>query len=157
MALGTPDPLERARRQLREDEEQPQWLDLSDAIMARVRGISWPAARILTVDAEGQDLRDEHGSRTYVSGRVVRDALRRALTTATVEPRDIELDVEDDLLVHLDLELVATYAQDLQQVGVWARVEAVRVLAQHLGERPGFDPDTDLTVTITDLHEHEAS
>lgn len=156
MAVGPTDPLERARRQLQDDAEQPQWLDLSDAIMARVRGISWPAAKVLAVDLEGNEERDAQASRTFVSARVLRDGLRRALTTDTVEPREIDVTVAQDRLVRLELELVATYAQDLQQVGHWAYAEAVQVLTELLGGFSDLDPEHDITVVITDLHDQEA-
>lgn len=159
MALEPSDPLERATRALRQDEEEaqePRWLELSESIMTRVRGISWPAARVLASDPEGRSDRDTQGSRTYVSSRVVRDALRRALTTSQVEPKDIDLRVVDDHLQRLDLELVATYAQDLQEVGHWARGEALRVLDEQLGPLPDLDPDADVSITITDLHDDDA-
>lgn len=155
MALEPSDPLERATSALRRDAERHQWLELSEAIMTRVRGISWPATRILAVDPDGQSERDAQGSRTFVSSQVVRDALRQALTTGAVEPVSIDLKVEEDHLVHLDLDLVATYAQDLREVGAWARGEAARILTEQLGPLPSFDADADadLTITITDLHD----
>ena len=107
------------------------------------------------MDPDGQAERDAQGSRTFVSSRVVRDALRQALTTGAVEPVSIDLKVEEDHLVHLDLDLVATYAQDLREVGAWARGEAARILTEQLGPLPSFDADADadLTITITDLHD----
>lgn len=144
-----PDPLERAVRAARAD-QPPGWIELSASIMSHVRSVVTPAQPILAFTDQGESIRDEHNSRTFVSARVVTAALRRLLQRPTHAPSAIDLTVESDRLTGIHVELVCTYQVDLVELGNQVRVDALEQIGALLGNDPVFDL-THVRVTVIDV------
>ncbi|MGH3349721.1 MAG: hypothetical protein ACRDPS_03565 [Nocardioides sp.] len=140
MALD-PSPLGRAVRAARA-EEPAGWVDLAGSIMSRVRAIVVPSEPILTFTEQGTPARDEQGSATYVSARVVIAALRRLLQEhPTHAPETIDLHVDDSRLTGVDIRLVARYGIELHPLADTLRPQILDIVRGLLGP----DPDVDLS------------
>lgn len=138
MALD-PSPLGRAIRAARA-EQPPGWVDLAGSIMSRVRAIVVPSEPILTFTAQGTPARDEQGSETYVSARVVTAALRRLLQEhPTHAPDAIDLRVDDSRLTGIDIRLVARYGVQLHPLADTLRPQILEIVEGILGPAPGLD------------------
>jgi hypothetical protein len=139
---GTPDALARAVEQARREafDATPQgWVELSDTIMSRVRGLVRPAEPVLVLGPDGPE-QDDQGSRTYVSSRVVVDALRRVLQAhPTHAPERIDLRLEDTRLRGVHLALVATYGVELRPLADEVRAEVLVTLRGLVGPDPELD------------------
>lgn len=139
MALD-PSPLGRAIRAARA-EEPPGWVDLAGSIMSRVRAIVIPSEPILTVTEQGTPARDEQGSQTYVSARVVTAALRRLLQEhPTHAPDTIDLRLDDDSrLTGISIRLVARYGVELHPLADTLRPQILEIVRDLLGPASGID------------------
>lgn len=149
MALNQPhDPLERATRALR-DAREPGWIELSAAVMSRVKAVVTPAARILTSpgDAEQDGPRNDDGSRTWVSARVLTAALRRTLRSQHYAPSAIRLELDDDRLTAVNIDLVCAYDTDLQANGHEVRSRTRQVLNELLGPHQAGS----IEITVADV------
>ncbi|MEI7056513.1 hypothetical protein WBG06_11905 [Nocardioides sp. CCNWLW239] len=137
MALD-PSPLDRAVRAARAD-EPAGWVDLADSIMARVRRVVVPSEPILTFTAQGTTARDQEGSRTFVSARVITAALRRLLQEhPTHAPETIDLHVDDSRLTSIDIRLVARYGVELHPLADTLRPQILAIVREFLGPDPGI-------------------
>lgn len=159
MALDrdTDDPLTRAVAIAKEEpfEGSPQrWAELTDGIMSTVRLMVRPSEplRVHLPDSSGALT---PGSDTWISGRVVSDALRRRLTAPDHAPARIDLEVDDGEVRSLEVDLVASYGEPLLALGDRLRGELVEVLRELLGPAPGLDASL-VTLTITDVVDGEA-
>lgn len=138
MALD-PSPLGRAIRAARA-EEPPGWVDLAESIMARVRRVVVPSEPILTFTEQGSSARDEEGSETFVSARVVSAALRRLLQEhPTHAPDTIELHVDEGRLTGIEIRLVARYGVELHPLADTLRPQILDIVTGLLGPAPGLD------------------
>ncbi|EGD43760.1 hypothetical protein NBCG_01887 [Nocardioidaceae bacterium Broad-1] len=138
MALD-PSPLGRAVRAARAD-EPAGWVDLAESIMARVRRVVVPSEPILTFTEQGISARDEQGSATFVSARVVSAALRRLLQEhPTHAPDNIELHVDEGRLTGIDIRLVARYGVELHPLADTLRPQILDIVTTLLGPAPGID------------------
>lgn len=145
MALSHPEPLDRAVAAA-QAEESEDWEAVSQAVRRRVRATVLPARPIVHVAADGSVDQDVHGSRTYVSSRVVRAGLRDALRTRPDLTADrIDLTIEDERLVRVEIDLVCAYGTDLPLATDAAR-RAVLDLVHDLVGR-GTTPTVDIAVT----------
>lgn len=153
MALEpTPDPLDRATRAAREEDPEG-WIELSASIMSRVRSLVTPSDPILTFTDAGSSARDDQGSRTYVSTRIVSSALRRLLQReATHAPDGIRLHIEDDRLTGIDLTLVCSYGVDLVALATTVRSDALTEITRLIGPAPDLEPAA-ITIEIIDVVE----
>ncbi len=151
---GTPDVLARAVEEARREpfDDTPQgWVELSDTIMSRVRGLVRPGDPILVHAAGGGPDQDDHGSRTYVSTRVVVDALRRALMAEpTHAPARIDLSLTDSRLRAVEIGLVATYGVELRPLADQVRVVVLDTLRALLGPDPELDGSA-ISVEVVDV------
>lgn len=138
MALD-PSPLGRAIRAARA-EEPPGWVDLAESIMARVRRVVVPSEPILTFTDQGASARDEEGSQTFVSARVVGAALRRLLQEhPTHAPDNIELHVDEGRLTGIEIRLVARFGVELHPLAETLRPPILEIVRGLLGPAPGID------------------
>lgn len=146
----TTDPLERARQAAR-DEQPEGWIELSESVMSRVRALVTPSEPILAFTNTGNADHDRVGSKTRVSARIVTAALRRVLQQPTHAPEDIDLEILDERLGHINIKLVCSYDVDLV-----ALAETVRNRVHHevvssiLGPDPEFTPTT-ISIDIVDV------
>ncbi len=141
MALEpTSDPLDRALQAARE--ETPEgWVELSQSVMSRVRGLVAPSDPVLAFGAEGSDTHDATGSRTFVSTRVIAASLRRLLQGApTHAPERIDLEVVDDRLVAVELTFVCSYGVDLRALAGRLRDDVLTELTSLIGPDPELGP-----------------
>ena len=146
MAMSPGTPLERATAAARA--EQPEdWETVSAAVKRRVRDTVMPARQIAYVSADGSLDQDEHGSRTYVSSRVVRARLRDALSAGPdLAAERIDLTIgDDDVLTRVEVDLVCAYDTDVRAAADLARSLVEGVLVEVLGE--GARPPVDVDVT----------
>lgn len=120
-------PVERATAAMRASQADPRLVDITTSVMERVRRLSRPG-RTLLAGPPGDD-----GPRTHVAERVVRDVLRRALTTSDLEPVAFELDIADDRLVGLRLDLAVRYGVVIDDAAEEARRVAALTLTAVLG------------------------
>lgn len=138
MALD-PSPLGRAIRAARA-EEPAGWVELAGSIMSRVRAVVVPSEPILTFTEQGTPARDEQGSETFVSARVVTAALRRLLQEhPTHAPEAIDLHVDEGRLSGVDIRLVARYGVELHPLADTLRPEILEIVRGLLGPAPGLD------------------
>ncbi|MFE6649997.1 hypothetical protein ACFVJS_25795 [Nocardioides sp. NPDC057772] len=138
MALD-PSPLGRAIRAARTD-EPAGWVDLAESIMSRVRRVVVPSEPILTFTEQGTSTRDEEGSETFVSARVLTAALRRLLQAhPTHAPEAIELHVDEGGLTGIDIRLVARYGVELHPLADNLRPQILDIARDLLGPAPGLD------------------
>ena len=96
--------------------------------------------------ADGSVDQDVHGSRTYVSSRVVRAGLRDALRTRPDLTADrIDLTVEDDRLTRVEIDLVCAYGTVLPRATDAARRVVLDLVHDLVGR--GTTPTVDIAVT----------
>jgi uncharacterized alkaline shock family protein YloU len=153
---AVPEVLARATAAAREEEpfaSTPQgWVEISDSIMTRVRGLKRPGEP-LRVWAPGSTdgSPDDRGSTTYLSSRIVVDELRRLLTRDdTHAPERIDLQVEGKRLLGVELALVASYGVPLRQLADQVRADVLDALHSLLGPDPALDASS-VGVGFTDL------
>jgi uncharacterized alkaline shock family protein YloU len=153
MAIGGgPDPLERATQALRDEPEpQPDWPQVSNRIKGRVRSLVRPAPALLTVGADGDPSRDEVGSRTWVSGRVLVSMVRERIRQEGAVPRDVDLDVVDDRCRSVRVDLVCSYGTDLVALGEQVRADVHELLLDLLGPDPERDDVEAVQVSVVDV------
>ena len=146
MALNASSPLERAAAAARA-EEPDDWQSVSESVKRRVRATVVPARPVSVVAADGSVLHDEHGSRTWVSSRVVRARLRDALRTGPdLAAERIDLTIgDDDLLTGVAVDVVCAYGTDLHAAAAATRELVLAVLADLLGA--GVSAPVDVTVS----------
>lgn len=138
MALD-PNPLDRAVHAARAD-EPAGWVDLAESIMSRVRRVVVPSEPILTFTAQNTPSRDEQGSETFVSARVVTTALRLLLQEhPTHAPETIDLHVDDSRLTGINIRLVARYGVELHPLADTLRPQIYAVVRELLGPAPGVE------------------
>ncbi|MDR6174911.1 hypothetical protein QE364_000971 [Nocardioides zeae] len=117
------------------------WSEVAATVRGRLRSVLDPAVPILVHDARGRVDHDDEGSRTWVTDRVVRTALRRALQTSpTHAPSAIRLVVDGGRLDRLELDLVAAYGVELRPLADAVRAVVLRELRALLGPDPAFGP-----------------
>jgi hypothetical protein len=146
MALTPTDPLDRAVAAARAEEPE-DWATVSKGIRRRVRATVLPSRPIVVVAPDGTLDQDVHGSRTYLSSRVVRTRLRQVLGSlpgATAERIDLDIDGEDRL-IRVEVDLVCAYGTVLPALAELARQQTARVVADLLGD--GCRPPVDVTVS----------
>lgn len=139
MALEPDDLLERAADAVRRHDAEPPdgWDEVAASVRRRVRLLVPPGEPLEVRTPDGALAQDEHGSRTYVSERVVRDALRRLLQASpTHAPDDIDLDVDDHRVRRVALDLVVAYGVDIRPLGDSVRADVVDLLDALLGPDP---------------------
>lgn len=146
----TPDPdwiLDRAARELREQPEEPRWLDISSTIISRVRSTTrrtWPVEAVYPVVREGRS-----GDSLRVSDQVVRRAILGALTGIHgCQPIDISLYLDDHVCTGASIAVVGVYGSDLQAVGNDLAGIAIGVVSDVLGVALTRD---DIDVSVDDI------
>ncbi|KRF00805.1 hypothetical protein ASG88_10255 [Nocardioides sp. Soil777] len=144
-----PDPLDRAREAARHD-EPAGWIELSGSIMSRVRATVAPSEPILAFGHDGATERDDAGSRTWVSARILTTALRRALREPTLAPEAIDLVIEDERLRRVEVTLVCSYGIDLRAQAEVARDEVHAVVLGILGPDPEFTRGS-IDIVVSDV------
>ncbi|WP_028473285.1 hypothetical protein [Nocardioides alkalitolerans] len=132
--------LERATSAMRA-EPPDRHFDITSTVKQRVHGLV-SAGRELVVHApDGAPTHDAAGSRVTVAERVLRAAVRRAVTGPDVAPDRLRVVVEEGTspsgapTQHVDLELdvVARYGTDLRRVGDELRADLLVLLDATLG------------------------
>jgi hypothetical protein len=131
----TPEPdsvLARAARELREAPEESGWVDISSAILSKVRATTrrtWPIDASFPTAPPGRA-----GDTLRVSDQVVRTAVLRSLRGVHgSQPTGVELYVDDHTCTGLSLSVVGVYGSELQMVGDELAQIAIGVVRDHLG------------------------
>lgn len=128
-----------AARQEAADGAPEGWSEVAASVRGRLRSVLDPAVPILVHDAGGRVDQDGEGSRTWVTDRVVKAALRRALQTSpTHAPSALRFVVEGDRLRGVELDLVAAYGVELRPLAVAVRAVVLDELRELLGPDPAF-------------------
>lgn len=130
----TPDPdsiLDRAARELRDEPQEPRWVDISSSIISKVRATTrrtWP------VDARFPAASGRDADTLRVSDHVVRTAILRALRGVHgSQPIEISLHLDDHSCTGLFVAVVGAYGSDLQAVGDELARIAIGVVDDILG------------------------
>ena len=146
--------LVRAARSLQEVPVDPRWIDISAAIVSRVRATTrrtWP------IDAEFSTVStgvDRQADTIRVSDHVVRTTLRRALAGVHgAEPTEIDLYLDDHRCTGARITIVGVYGDDLQAVGEELADIALAVLDDLLGPVPVPLTRDDIDVHVDDINE----
>lgn len=148
--MAMTEPLARVTEVMREHEE-PGWEELGSRVLERVRAVVRPAALLLVRGADGLLDRDGSGSRTRVSDRVVRAAVRQAVDGADRVVSYLDLEITDELLVRVEVGLTCRYGVDVRAAADAARDVLAQVLTSWLGpEAPGEGP-VPVDVTVDDV------
>ncbi|GAB3074911.1 hypothetical protein [Nocardioides zeae] len=127
------------------------WSEVAASVRGRLRSVLDPAVPILVHDARGRLDHDAEGSRTWVTDRVVKAALRRALQpSATHAPSALRLVVDEDRLRGVELDLVAAYGVELRPLADAVRAVVLEELRDLLGPDPAFGP-ADVAITFVDV------
>lgn len=152
MALEPDNPLDRAIAAAR-DEQPEGWAELRESVMDRVRLVLLPSQPLLVRTPEGAVAQDADGSRTTLQSRVVVTALRRLMSTSPTHAlSDVRLEVEDQRLVALEVDLVASYGLDLRALADDVRVQVVDLVRDLLGPDPDFGAGS-VSVHVVDVVE----
>jgi hypothetical protein len=153
MAMNPRDPAERAAEILRAEPVEG-WSEISAAIMGQVRRTVMPSDPIVVHGEDGTAVQDEHGSRSYVSARVLVGALRTRLTGAAFSPSAIRIGTDDDdRCTEVTVEIVCSWDTDFQLAGRQAREVVAATLVELIGSDPGFDPARAVHVHVEDVTE----
>lgn len=144
------DLVERATRRLAETDE-PGWVDLPGPIMSRIRSLVIPSIAVAVHSPDGYAVHDDRGSRTWVSGRLLTNAIRRALQHPAYAPSNLTLELDGDRCTRVAVELIASYGQDLNKIAQRARATAQEVVAEVLGPDP--DGSVPVDVELVDIIE----
>lgn len=150
MAIDQNDPIARATQALRED-SSVQWPVVSTSVRSRIRNITAPSRSISVASPSGTLTHDADGSQVWLSSRVLRNALRRALTTHRVMPDRLDLSIEDRALQHVSVEVVATYGDDLRTIGAQARQQVNDTVLALLGPLPEWNAEENIRIHICDI------
>ena len=152
--LDPRDPLDLAADAARQEasEGAPEgWSEVAATVRGRLRSVLDPAVPILVHDERGLLDHDGLGSRTWVTDRVVKAALRRALQAEpTHAPSALRLVVEEERLRGIELDLVAAYGVELRPLADGVRAVVLHELRALLGPDPAFGP-ADVTITFVDV------
>lgn len=155
MRPGEDDPvLARAARSLQEAPADARWVDISDAIVSKVRATTrrtWP------IDADyrtGAADTARAGDTLRVSDQVVRTAIRRALAGVHGgQPTAIDLYLDGHRCTGARIDIVGVYGDDLQAVGDELAGIALAVLRDVLGAGPQPLTRADIDVHVNDITE----
>lgn len=140
-----------AARQEAADGAPEGWSEVAASVRGRLRSVLDPAVPILVHDARGRVDQDGEGSRTWVTDRVVKAALRRALQASpTHAPSALRLVVEDDRLRGVELDLVAAYGVELRPLAAVVRGVVLDELRELLGPDPAFGA-ADVAIAFVDV------
>lgn len=140
-----------AARQEAADGAPEGWSEVAASVRGRLWSVLDPAVPILVHDAHGRPEQDGEGSRTWVTDRVVKAALRRALQTSpTHAPSALRLVVDDDRLRGLELDLVAAYGVELRPLAAAVRAVVLDELRGLVGPDPAFGA-ADVAITFVDV------
>lgn len=143
-----PEPLGRALDVARRDD--PAWPEVRAAVLRRIRATTAPGEPVALLAADGTTTQDPSGSRSSVSTRVLRAALRRALTVSpTHAPAAIDLVAADERLARVGVEVVAAYGTPLPALAARLHDDVRAVLDELLGE--GAVPAELISVTVVDV------
>lgn len=127
------------------------WSEVAANVRGRLRSVLDPAVPLLVHDEQGRAEHDDQGSRTWVTDRVVKAALRRALQVSpTHAPSALRLVVDEGRLSGLELDLVAAYGVELRPLADAVRGVVLRELRALLGPDPAFGP-ADVTIAFVDV------
>ncbi len=141
------DALARAARQAR-DAPEPGWVQISDAVLAKVRATS---RRTTPIAASTSDLpptgeSPREGESTHISDHVIATHLNRAITAAhPCALADVVLSLDGDQFLGASVHVVGAYGADLHALGEQVRGTATTVLRELLG--PHHPP-----LTIEQVH-----
>lgn len=131
----TPDPdsiLARAAQELRDAPEEPRWVDISSAIISKVRTTTrrtWPVDAEFPTSAPGRD-----SDTLRISDHVVRTALLRALRGVyESQPTEISLYLDEHRCTGLSIAVVGAYGTELQVVGDELARIAIELVMDVLG------------------------
>lgn len=149
MAIDQGDPVARATQALREDSSQ-EWPQIAASVRSRVRTMTVPARPILVAPLRGQQ-HDAQQSQVWLSSRILRAALRQELTNLRAMPDRLDFTIEERQLTHVSVEIVATYGDDLREVGAETRQRIDGTITKLLGPLPGWNPTTSIRVHICDI------
>ncbi|MFY0406971.1 hypothetical protein [Solicola sp. PLA-1-18] len=153
MAMNPRDPAERAAEILRSQPVEG-WSEISAAIMGQVRRTVMPSDPVVVHGRDGRLAQDQHGSRSYVSARVLVGALRTRLTGAAFSPSAIRITTgDDDRCTEVTVEIVCSWDTDFQLAGRQARDVVVSTLVDMIGDDPDFDADASVHVHVGDVTE----
>lgn len=126
------------------------WSEVAATVRGRLRSVLDPAVPILVHDARGLLEHDDQGSRTWVTDRVVKTALRRALDDPAFAPSALRLVVDEGRLRGVELDLVAAYGVELRPLADVVRAVVLRELRELLGPDPAFGA-ADVLIAFVDV------
>jgi hypothetical protein len=141
--------LARAATELREAPQEPNWVDISSSILAKVRNTTrrtWPIDSAFPAGSAA-DSRDS----LRISDHIVKTTLRRALAGVHgAQPTEIDLDLDDHACIGLAIAVIGVYGDDLQAAGDELATIAIDVVANLLGVT--LDRDV-VEVRVDDIEE----
>ncbi|MCM3515229.1 MULTISPECIES: hypothetical protein [Nocardioides] len=138
--------LDRALRAVRED-DPGGFEGVRSSVLERVRRTVVPADPVLVRRADGGVDHDPDGSRTWVSSRVVRSAVRRlAQRRVASAPASVQVDVDEERVTRVRLGLVCSYGTDVRSEAAEVRGEVQELLVSLVGPDPRGAVDVDIDV-----------
>ena len=141
--------LARAATELREAPQEPNWVDISSSILAKVRNTTrrtWPIDSAFPAGSAA-DPRDS----LRISDHIVKTTLRRALAGVHgAQPTEIDLDLDDHACTGLFVAVIGVYGDDLQAAGEELASIAIDVVANLLGVTLGRDA---VEIRVDDIEE----
>ncbi|WP_032367712.1 hypothetical protein [Rhodococcoides fascians] len=141
--------LARAATELREAPQEPNWVDISSSILAKVRNTTrrtWPIDSVFPAGSAA-DPRDS----LRICDHIVKTTLRRALAGVHgAQPTEIDLDLDDHACIGLFVAVIGVYGDDLQAAGEELASIAIDVVADLLGVTLGRDA---VEIRVDDIEE----
>ena len=141
--------LARAATELRDAPQEPNWVDISSSIIAKVRNTTrrtWPIDSAFPPGSGAGT-----GDSLRISDHIVKTTLRRALAGVHgAQPTEIDLHLDDHACIGLFIAVIGVYGDDLQAAGDELATIAIDVVTDLLGT--GLDRGV-VDVRVDDIEE----
>ncbi|MEH6794392.1 MAG: hypothetical protein V7694_09675 [Rhodococcus sp. (in: high G+C Gram-positive bacteria)] len=141
--------LARAATELRDAPQEPNWVDISSSIIAKVRNTTrrtWPIDSAFPPGSgagAGDSLR--------ISDHIVKTTLRRALAGVHgAQPTEIDLHLDDHACIGLFIAVIGVYGDDLQAAGDRLASIAIETVWELLGITLGRE---EVEIRVDDIEE----
>ncbi|MCJ0978821.1 hypothetical protein MTX35_13985 [Rhodococcus sp. ARC_M12] len=141
--------LARAATELRDAPQEPNWVDISSSIIAKVRNTTrrtWPIDSAFPAGSGA-----EAGDSLRISDHIVKTTLRRALAGVHgAQPTEIDLHLDDHACIGLFIAVIGVYGDDLQAAGDRLASIAIETVWELLGITLGRE---EVEIRVDDIEE----
>ena len=146
--------LARAATELRDAPQEPNWVDISSSIIAKVRNTTrrtWPIDSAFPAGSPFSTDTARSQDSLKISDRIVKTTLRRALAGVHgAQPTEIDLELDDHTCIGLAIAVIGVYGDDLQAAGDELATIAIDTVSDLLGVTLGREV---VEIRVDDIEE----